>query len=224
LRILGRIATETRGHQAGTIIQREEEQIHHSQIIASGWAARVRAAPDGTRQIINFLLPGESFGFYGALKRTSDSSVEMITAGRVIEIPCQELVRAFTKAGRLAFALCWVAAEDDRALADQIFRIGALSAVHRIAHLLIELQNRLLARGVPPIEAMILPITQKQLSEALGISHVHANRCCRKLARQGLIETSASGVLISEPDGLRAFSVHRKTESSAEQLPKGLCH
>jgi CRP-like cAMP-binding protein len=222
--ILGRLRRETREYASGTVIQREEEPIQRSQIIASGWAARIRAAPDGTRQIVNFLVPGDSFGFYGALNNTSDSSVEMLTDGKVIEIPCEELVDTFTKAGRLAFALCWVAAQDDRALADQIFRIGALSAVHRIAHLLVELQNRLLSRGYPPIEAMILPITQKQLAEALGISHVHANRCCRKLQKEGLIETNGSGVLICEPGALREFSVYRKPDGTGPGAPEVSCH
>ncbi len=197
--ILEKLQRRTRDYLAGSTIQAERSRFECTRILLSGWAVRFRSGPDGTRQIVNFLLPGDSIGLYGALFDQSDAGVEMITDGSLAEIPCAELMEAFRQSGKLAVALCWIGAQDECVLEQQIFRIGALNATRRIAHLLVELQQRMLAGGTPPAEAMTMPITQKQIAEALGISHVHANRCCRKLEKQGLVETGADGLTVLEP-------------------------
>lgn len=73
----------------------------------------------------------------------------------------------------------------------------------------------MLAAGTPPAEAMA--ITQKQIAEALGISHVHANRCCRKLEKQGLVETRTEGLNLLDPLGLQQLCGYRKTALSPQR-------
>jgi len=48
-----------------------------------------------------------------------------------------------------------------------------------------------------------MPITQKLIAEALGISHVHANRCCRKLEKKGLIEAAPGSLTLLDPGELK---------------------
>lgn len=202
--ILDRLQRRTRDYPAGCIVQRERDRIEFTRIVISGWAIRFQSAPDGHRQIINFLLPGDSIGLYGSFLDESDSGVELITDGRLAEFSCAELMDTFRESARLGAALCWLGGQDERFLEQQIFRMGALNATRRIAHLLIELQQRMLAGGIRAADAMTMPITQKLIAEALGISHVHANRCCRTLEKRGLIETGPHGVTLLEPGGLKA--------------------
>lgn len=210
--ILENLKRRTRDYLAGSIVQAERTRFEYTRILLSGWAVRFRSAPNGARQIVNFLLPGDTIGLYGGLFDQSDVGVEMITDGSLAEIPCSELMDTFRQSGRLAVALCWIGAQDERVLEQQIFRIGALNATRRIAHLLVELQQRMLAAGTPPAEAMTMPITQKQIAEALGISHVHANRCCRKLEKQGLVETGPQGLTLLEPFALQQLCAYHKAD------------
>lgn len=203
--ILDRLHRNTAGYPAGCIVQREKGPIDLTRIIVSGWAIRFRTAPEGYRQIVNFLLPGDSIGLYGALFPNSDSGVEIITDATLAEFASAELMDVFRESARLGAALCWIGGQDERFLEQQIVRIGALHATARIAHLLVELQLRLLRAGTAPGDALAMPLTQKLIAEALGISHVHANRCCRKLEKQGLIETSPGSLLLLEPGEMRTM-------------------
>ena len=45
-----------------------------------GWAMRVRTLLDGTRQILDFVLPGDLIGLPSALLGASASSVHALTA------------------------------------------------------------------------------------------------------------------------------------------------
>src|SRR6056297_1124987 len=201
--ILDRLHSRTAEYQAGRIIQREKGRIEMTRIIVSGWAIRFRTTPDGNRQIVNFLLPGDSIGRYGALFPRSDSGVETITDATLAEFASAELMDVFRESARLGASLCWIGGQDERFLEQQILRIGALDATARIAHLLVELQLRLLRAGTPPADALSMPLSQKLISEALGISHVHANRCCRKLEKDGLIETSPGSLTLLDPGELK---------------------
>lgn len=217
--ILERLQRRTRDYPAGCIVQREKGRIEFTRIILTGWAIRFRSTPDGHRQIVNFLLPGDSIGLYGALIETSDSGVELITEATLAEFPCADLMDLFRESARLGAALCWIGGQDERFLEQQIVRIGALNATTRIAHLLVELQLRMLAGGATPADAMTMPITQKLIAEALGISHVHANRCCRKLEKRGLIETGHHGLTLLDPAELKKICGYDGTLGPPNHLP-----
>ena len=218
--ILDRLQRRTRDYPAGCIVQREKGRMEATRIVVTGWAIRFRTTPDGHRQIVNFLLPGDSIGLYGALFEQSDSGVELITDATLAEFPCAELMDLFRESARLGAALCWIGGQDERFLEQQILRIGALNATSRIAHLLVELQQRMLAAGAAPADAMTMPITQKLIAEALGISHVHANRCCRKLEKRGLIETGQQGLTLLEPTELKSICGYQSSAGPATDLPE----
>ena len=203
LAILDRLHRQTVDYPSGCVVQREKGPIEMSRIIVSGWAVRFRSRPDGYRQIVNFLLPGDSIGLYGALFSHSDSGVETITDATLAEFASVELMDVFRESARLGAALCWIGGQDERFLEQQILRIGALHATAQIAHLLVELQLRLMRAGTPPAEASSMPITQKLIAEALGISHVHTNRCCRNLERKGWIETAPGSLTLLDPYELK---------------------
>lgn len=203
IEILERLHRKTSDYPAGCIVQREKGAIERTRIIVSGWAIRFHTTADGHRQIVNFLLPGDSIGLYGALFPQSDSGVETVTDATLAEFASAELMDAFRESARLGAALCWIGGQDERFLEQQIVRIGALHATARIAHLLVELQLRLLRSGTPPADALSMPLNQKLIAEALGISHVHANRCCRNLEKKGLIETAPGSLTLLDPAELK---------------------
>lgn len=201
--ILERLVADVNDRVAGEIVQTERADVDTTRILISGWAIRYQTTRDGARQILNFVLPGDTIGLYGALLRSSDSGVELITDGRLAEFPSGQLLTIFEQSPRLGAALCWIGGQDERYLEQQILRIGAMNATARIAHLLVELQRRLMNAGAPAAEAMTMPLTQKLVAEALGLSAVHVNRCCRKLERAGLIETGPGQFTLLDPEGLK---------------------
>jgi len=213
-KILERLHRQIIDYSAGTVVQREQATIESTGFIISGWGVRFRTAPDGRRQIVNFLLPGDGIGLYGALFEKSDSGMQMITDATLAQFSSAELLDVFHESARLGAALCWMASQEERVLEQQILRAGALHATSRLAHLLVDLQLRALQAGAPLAEASSMPITRELIAEALGVSQVHANRCCRELVKQDLIEVSETGLKLLEPGGLERLSSYWRDLSS----------
>jgi CRP-like cAMP-binding protein len=202
---LDRLLEQVVDRVAGEIVQRERAPADTTRVILAGWAIRYQTTVAGHRQILNFLIPGDSIGLYGALLKNADSGVELITDCRLAEFPSSRLMNICSESPQLGTALCWLGSRDERFLEQQILRLGVMNATARIAHLLVELQRRLINAGVPPAEAMTMPLTQKLLADALGLSAVHVNRCCRKLVRRGLLKTGPEGMTLLEPDELKSL-------------------
>ncbi|MDT8450933.1 MAG: Crp/Fnr family transcriptional regulator [Wenzhouxiangellaceae bacterium] len=206
-------------YEAGTTMQPEQSRYEATRILLEGWAFRFRTLDDGSRQIVNFLLPGDTVGLYGALFPTCVSGVELISDVRVAELPCESLFDVFAASSRLGAALCWIAGQDERFLEQQIVRIGRLNAQLRIAHLLLELFHRAVMSGASPLDAATIPIGQTLIAEALGLSHVHVNRSLRALREKELIEVRPQRIRLLQPDVLKNFSRYDFSAIDPKTIP-----
>jgi len=173
----------------GTQLYREGEATVRPWIVAAGWACRMRALPDGRRQIVSFFLPGDTIGI-GELQHPvaqctilAITDLELLGAQRLVDAmngrddAMPNIIEAFAKEPirRRAQQL------------DHILRLGRLTALERTAHLLLELQDRLSTAGLAQTDRFPLLLTQSQMGEALGLSLVHVNRTMQQLRRDGLV-------------------------------------
>jgi hypothetical protein len=71
-----------------------------------------------------------------------------------------------------------------------------------MAHLLSELSSRMHAIRSAEGDTFDLPMPQEELSDALGLSTVHVNRCLQALKRARLIAWSGSKVTGLDREGL----------------------
>jgi CRP-like cAMP-binding protein len=104
-----------------------------------------------------------------------------------------------------------VAAEilEDALLLDHAVRLGRLTAFERVAHFLLELQQRLEIAGLGDRQRFPLPLTQEILADALGLSIVHVNRTLQQLRRTGLIELRSGVAILVQPDALAKLCDYR---------------
>ncbi len=185
-----------------TITIREGDRLEDIYVIDTGWAVRYKTLPDGRRQILNFLLPGDIFGLFGSLFTHSEFAVETLTSLEASTFSFAQMLEAFHESPRLALALTWLAGQDERQLDEQIIRIGRRDASERMAHLFMELHHRLIDAGLNGETARHFPLKQTVLADTLGMSHVHANRSFHTLARIGLVTLHNSGILLLDTRGL----------------------
>jgi CRP-like cAMP-binding protein len=69
-----------------------------------------------------------------------------------------------------------------------IFNVGQRSAPARLAHVMVELRERLRVVGRVDGDNFDMPLTQEQIGEALGITAVHAHRVIKQLREDGIVE------------------------------------
>lgn len=165
----------------------EGDKIGKAYVIADGWAVRYKLLDDGSRQILNFQIPGDMIGYFGLLFKSSVFTVEPLTAITVQSFTPRHLFEIFRQSPQMAVALSWLAGQAERQLNEQLVRIGRRGARERMAHLFTELNHRLLRLGTPQPAAELFPLTQPILADALGMSHVHTHRTFRGLVRDGLV-------------------------------------
>lgn len=197
--LLGR----TREFDQGVELLAEGADASHIHVLETGWALRYKTLEDGRRQILNFLIPGDIFGFYSLLFDQTTYGVSALTPVSLHRFSARPTYDALRDSPQLTIALSWLAGHAERQLDEQIVRIGQRAAVERIAHLFIELHLRLIQAGLPQEVASSLPLTQTLLADTLGMSHIHVNRSFRKLALAGVVTRQNRHIRILEINKLR---------------------
>jgi CRP-like cAMP-binding protein len=190
-------------HMPGSELLCEGEPLDHARILLSGWGAKIRLLGDGRRQILSFVIPGDSFGLAARPCAVALCSTIALTTTVVAPIPLvsDAIAGADTSKGLGAIAWCMLRNEEAHLLS-QITRIGRQTAYERVAHLLLEIYHRLKSIAFVQGTRYVLPLTQEMLADALGLSVVHTNRILQQLRRDRLIEWSSSAINILQPEVL----------------------
>lgn len=191
---------------AGRDLVHQGQSRHAAFILCSGWACSYKIQPDGSRQIIDFQVPGDFLGLRSVLLRTSDHSFEPLVESEAAEVLLTDLVEAFTRAPRLAAAILWAASRDEAMVVEHLVGVGRRAADIRVAHFLLELGSRLTLVGLGDREGYGCPLTQYHLADALGLSAIHVNRVLRSLREQGLATFREGRVTFHDHDGLAALA------------------
>jgi CRP-like cAMP-binding protein len=181
---------------------REGENPEHVQLILEGWACRYQQLENGNRQTTAFLLPGDFCDTHITLFNEMDHSISTITECKVARIP-RATIEALTARPGIARAFWWAGLVDEAILRAWIVNLGSRDALPRLGHLLCELYSRLANVGRASNDTLVLPITQEDLGDALGLTSVHVNRSLRKLVAAKLIAYNRQDLQIVDFDALR---------------------
>jgi CRP-like cAMP-binding protein len=171
-------------------------------LIVSGWACEMRLLFDGRRQIFSFLMPGDLS--LAPNFQSRPFALVALTPVRCLRLPAPdeeerpELTGVFYAVRRLNEARRF----------DALLRIGQLTASERTIHLLLEIRNRMVLNGTASGDSFNLPITQKQLADALGLSLVHVNRTLKALRRQALLSLRSGTVTLLQPSRLATLAMN----------------
>ena len=193
-------------HQRRRSFEPGVDLVHQGQlgqlayILADGWVCSYKLLPSGTRQIVDFQVPGDFLGLRSVLFRTSDHNAEALTKVEVSEVSSNDLIEAFASTPRLATAVLWAASRDEAMVVEHLVDIGRRNALERTAHFLLELGARLKLVGLGTKDGYACPLSQYLLADALGLSAVHINRVLRQLREEGLL-TFRSGQVIFDDFG-----------------------
>jgi CRP-like cAMP-binding protein len=79
LDVLDRLHSRRRVFPAGRDIMHEGQVNQSAYILASGWVCSYKLLPGGTRQIVDFQIPGDFLGLRSVLFRTADHNIEPVT-------------------------------------------------------------------------------------------------------------------------------------------------
>lgn len=191
-------------------IVREGQNSSVVRLVVAGWACRYKDLPDGRRQIIGFLIPGDFCDLKAHILQQMDHSIGAITATAYLEISREQMEELTGSRPRVAQALLWQHLTEASVQREWLLNVGQRTSLERLAHLLVELYIRMRAAGFARDHTIEFPLTQNDLAEANGVSPVHVNRTLQELRRQGLIEVRAKRLKILDQDRLRKLAMFKE--------------
>jgi CRP-like cAMP-binding protein len=199
-------------HEAGSDLTCRDVRHPRRRLMLEGWACRHHLLADGRRQILQFVLPGELIGFSAAAPTPLDRG-PVLALTRVVWADGAAL---FNAVGGMPAGLSGLAAAITRAekidqvrLIDHIVRLGRQSAYERMAHLLLELHERLSGAGRADGDSFPLPLTQEVIADALALSVVHVNRVLQRLRAERRIAVRGGRATLLRPDALALTAEYR---------------
>lgn len=173
--------------EAGATVLLEGHKSPHLFTVLSGWGFRYKLLPDGRRQVLNFVMPGDFVGLQGTMLGEMQHSVEALSNMLLCVFQRGDLWKLFSNHPGLAFDLTWLSAREEQILDEHLLSVGRRTAFERLAYLLLHIHTRAAAVGLAKGNKMIFPFTQQLLADTLGLSLVHTNKTLRRLYERELV-------------------------------------
>lgn len=197
---------ETRTIAADEVAVRSGERLSSSMMLLSGWMARSKDLPSGERQVTELHIAGDFTDLHGLTLHCLDHDVVAMSDCTVALVPherLREITRQFPRLGQIY----WFTTNVDAAIhREWALSLGQRSAISRMAHLFCEMYERLDVVGAISGNGYEFPLTQRELSECLGLTVVHANRTLQELRRRGLVQLENRQVKILDRRGLEGVA------------------
>lgn len=196
VRIVASLAGKARIVAAKTDLVCEGDSPRESTLLLSGTAARYNIVGDGKRQISALHFAGDFIDLHSLLLQEMDHSVGAISECQVAGVP-HETLRELSSNHPHLMRMLWLLTVIDAAIFRQwLVAAGRRSVRGQLAHLLCEVWSRLEIVDLVDGYTFQLPLSQTDLSDAMGLSLVHVNRTIQALKREGLVDWNGQIVRI----------------------------
>ncbi len=168
-------------------------------VLCSGWGFRFVQLPDGRRQILNFLLPGDLISASSVLEERVHFWVTALTAVQVSGMRREQVRSRMSANPAVVAALAKSYAVEAQSSDNLIAALGQYSAEERIAYLFLHLMRRIAARNVIHEQRYPLPIRQQHIADAVGLTPVHVSRILGALRDRGIADLSHGVLEVRNP-------------------------
>jgi len=190
----------TREDPARTVLYEPGQPSQHARILKAGWAASFTLRPDGRRQMLSLLLPGDIFSVLMLHRPTLTFSFAALTDVAVCHIALNR-----EDASAIQGFLGGACAEEVTGLQRRVVDLGSRKAQAKLAGFLLDLDARLRAQGATG-DWQPLFMRQYDLADMFGMSAVHVSRVLSWLRHEQLIDLRPESFRVLHYPGLQAVA------------------
>lgn len=211
----------TRTVQARHDLIREGDKPGPVIVVLEGWACRYKLLPDGSRQIMAFLMPGDFCDLHIETLEEMDHSIGTLTTCRITTISREKMDGMLGAMPNLTRAFWRAQLVDESVLRAWIVSMGRRNSLKRVAHLMLELYARMRNIGLTDDDTCGMPLSQTVLADALGLTPVHINRVLRILRERKVMALGSSTLTLLNAAELVAIAgfdenyLHRRIKRAA---------
>jgi CRP/FNR family nitrogen fixation transcriptional regulator len=162
--------------------------VEHWYRVLSGAARQCALRPDGRRQIVDLLLPGDFFGF--ASGEEWDSTVEAVAEGTVVAgYPRRQIETLADSDPKIARELRQIAFAALSRLQTQLLILGRITALEKVSSFILEMAIRLHDNDN---NRVALPVSRYDIADYLAVSVETVSRSLSDLKQRGTIKLSGT--------------------------------
>ncbi|MBM0105035.1 helix-turn-helix domain-containing protein [Steroidobacter sp. S1-65] len=179
--------------------------------LLTGAACECVLTADGRRQIVNFLLPGDLFGF--CARSRHEFSVEIIVDGTAFaRYPRRQAEELASADAEVASAIRQRAFESISRLQARMVLLGRTNALEKVSAFLLEMAER---PSVGIGDDLVLPMSRYEIADYLAMAVETVSRAITTLKAQGAITLANSRqVRITDRLALEHASAESRRRSS----------
>lgn len=187
-----------RSYDAGEVIIREGDATGCLYIVASGWLHGSVMMKDGDRQILRFYFVGDITTTFSIAWGRSAATLQAVSRSTLFEISKEAFGSLFKRHPLLGALMFAISSSEQVAMADRLTSVSKTNGFTRIATLLLDIRSRLRAVDGSQGSSFELPLTQKDLGDAVGLTKTHVNRSLKALEASGLVERDGRLIRITD--------------------------
>ena len=167
-------------------------------IVRSGWAvSRVRSGSDLTT-ITQIYMAGDLIGLSELGFDTPPHETTMQTDGTVHLVSRRALRDFGVHHPRLFGLLLSLSSLDSAAMNDRLHAITRFTAEDRLMHFLLTIKSKSDQISDHTSDRFPLPLSQKEIGDALGLTDIYVNRLLRSLQKSGHLTLNRPNVRIND--------------------------
>ncbi|MDU8944644.1 Crp/Fnr family transcriptional regulator [Ovoidimarina sediminis] len=204
--------------EKGTPILMEGSNSPQLYTALRGMGLRYKLLPNGRRQVINFVLPGDFIGLQAGVMGEVRHSVEATTSMTLCVFDRSELWTLFRQQPERAYDLTWLASVEEHFLGEVLTSVGQMSASERITWGLLRFFARCSAVGLTSGGSCPFPYRQQDLADALGLSLVHTNKTLTKLRDRQILSWRDGTLRILDTEKAKEIAMIDDAKPAARPL------
>ncbi len=200
--LLEQIVYTRRRLKKGETLYRAGDPFRSLYAIRSGFFKARAATPDGRDQVTGFQMAGELIGMDGISHETHTCDSIALEDSEVCVVPFNMLEDLSVQAPALGHHFHKVMSREIVREHGVMLLLGSMRAEERLAAFLLNLSQRLAARGFSATE-FVLRMTREEIGSHLGLKLETVSRAFSKFQDDGMIAVKQKHVQILEMERLR---------------------
>ncbi|TSE25064.1 Anaerobic regulatory protein [Tepidimonas sediminis] len=197
------ISTRRRVRRGGTLFA-AGDPFTSLYAVRSGFFKTVVNTADGRDQVTGFQMAGEILGLDGIVQDRHSCSAVALEDAEVCVLPFDKLEALSREFSTLQHHVHRIMSREIVRDQGVMLLLGSMRAEERLAAFLLNLVQRLHARGFSRSE-MILRMTREEIGSYLGMKLETVSRTFSRFQEEGIIEVRQRYVRILKPEALQAI-------------------
>jgi len=189
-------------------IKRSETLFHNGERFTNLYAIRTGffktcvASEDGRDQVTGFQMAGEIIGLDGIVNDLHTCDAVALEDGEICAMPFAQIENLSREGNELQHNVHKIMRREIVREHGVMMLLGSMRAEERLAAFLLNLAQRLHARGFSQSE-LVLRMTREEIGSFLGLKLETISRTCSRFVEDGIVEVRQRHVRILDTDALQ---------------------